>query len=452
MQSIKKSNFKFLDVNIFTPLHKRIFVTVLFMSTIVTAVEIILNVALGLNEYLTWFYILCFVFSVVILYLSNKSKSDALSKYYYVYWIGIFAVLPVVWILGGGIDGSLMILFILIYIGFFLTTKEKREIVLLISVLFIVGLILLDFYFPDLIVRFEHKTQRYTYLIKAFVVYLIFIHYLLEFVLYQNKLEHKRLETINKRLNSSIKENKILNEKLETYIKELQNVNVSKDRFISIIAHDLRSPFQGLLGVSRLLKESYSDLSDNDKKQLIEKLNNLVEKQYAFLEELLLWGRLQKSVVNLKLENVSIKEILLSVIANFNHQIEKKKLNVKLFDSAETEIKTDRNLLSAVFRNVLSNAIKFSPIGQTIEIFVEYDEKKCLIKFKDYGVGISEEDLPNIFQLDKKVSRRGTEGETGSGFGLILCNEIMTKLNGKIHIESKEGVGTIVTIEIPIVD
>jgi len=207
--------------------------------------------------------------------------------------------------------------------------------------------------------------------------------------------------------------------------------------------------FQGLLGVSRLLKENYDALDDYEKRQLIEKLNNLLEKQYSFLEELLLWGRLQRSNISLKTETVNLKEILVSELSHLTQIIERKKLNVKLFESTNFEIKTDRNLISTVFRNILSNAIKFSPVGQKIEVFVECEGKICLVRFKDYGLGISEEDLPNLFLLDSKVSRKGTDGETGSGFGLVLCSDIMKKLNGEISIESREGAGTTVTITIP---
>ncbi len=229
----------------------------------------------------------------------------------------------------------------------------------------------------------------------------------------------------------------------------MESTNIAKDRFISIIAHDLRSPFQGLLGVSRLLNESYDDFGDVEKKQLSRKLNNLLEKQYDFLEELLVWGRLQLSNVASKTEILNLKEILLSEISKFNQVIEQKKLSVKLFDSVDKEIKTDRNLISTVFRNVLSNAIKFSPVGQKIEALLECEDKFCVVKIKDYGIGISEEDLSNLFRLDVKVSRKGTDGETGTGFGLIICSEIMTKLNGAIKLESNEGRGTTVEIKIP---
>jgi signal transduction histidine kinase len=445
-----KTNHKLLDINIFTPLHKRIFVTVLFMSILVTLIGILLNLILGLNEYLTLLFVISFLFSIVIFFLVKKRNSDELQKYYYLYWIGIFSILPSVWILGGGIDGSLMILFVLIYIRLFLTTREKRGIALVISVLFIVALILFDYYFPNIIIRFESKEQRTVYLVKAFVVYLVFIHCLLEFIMIQNKIEHRRLETYNKKLNEIVAENKSLSDKLEESLKEMENANVSKDRFISIIAHDLRSPFQGLLGFSRLLKENYDQFNDEDKRQLLEKLNNLVEKQYSFLEELLLWGRLQKSNIAIKVESVNIKESILSEIVRFNHQIEKKKLEIKILNGDTIEVETDKNFLSTVFRNVLSNAIKFSTFGQKIEIFIEQFDNTCHIKFRDYGIGISEEDLSNLFRLDSKVSRKGTDGETGSGFGLVICNEIMNKLNGKIIIDSKEGKGTTVTITLPI--
>ncbi len=302
---------------------------------------------------------------------------------------------------------------------------------------------------PELIVRYENNNQRFTELILGSLVYITIIHFLIKTISNQRDLEHDKLKLRIKQFDNLVNQYNELNSKLESSLKEIHLVNQSKDRFISIIAHDLRSPFQGLLGVARLLNENYTDLSEDERRQLLQKMKDLLEKQYNFLEELLLWGRLQRTNVNLKIENVNLKEILLSEISHFSQTIEQKKLHVKILDSVDFEIKTDRNLISTVFRNVLSNAIKFSPIGQKIETFVECQDYKCLIKIKDYGVGISEEDLPNLFKLETKVSRKGTNGETGTGFGLVLCSDIMTKLNGKILIESKEGSGTTVTIDLP---
>ncbi|MCS7052319.1 MAG: HAMP domain-containing histidine kinase [Ignavibacterium sp.] len=442
-------NRNFLNVNIFTPTQKRIFITVLFMSVIVSLVGILLNIILGLNEYLTFFYLIAFTFSLVLFFLARKESPELISKYYYIYWFGLMIILPIVWIYGGGIDGSWPILFVAIYIGLFLTTNEKREYILLISVLFAIILILLDYLYPEIIVRFDERTQRITYFIKAFVVYLILIHYLLEFILFQNKIEHRKLELTNKNLSETIQKNKILNEKLDSLLKELQNANNSKDRFISIVAHDLRSPYQGLLGVTRLLKENYTALSEEEKKQLIDKLNALVEKQYSFLEELLIWGRLQKNNISIKIEEFSIKDVLLSIIENFNFKIESKNLDVQLLLDDNLVLKSDRYLISTVLRNVLSNAIKFSNHNGKVEITGRKKENYYEVKIKDYGIGIDNEDLNNLFLIDTKVTKKGTDGETGFGFGLVVSNEIMSKLNGTISIESQEGIGTSVTILIP---
>lgn len=445
-----KSNRKCFDINIFTPLRYRVLITIIFMSIVVTAVGIIINLILGLDPYITLAFLISMLFSMIIFYLVKKDQSRNIDLYYYVFWSFVFLSLISSWILAGGIDGSLMILFILVYIGLFLTTNEKRNIVLIISILFIISLILLDYYYPHIIFRFENKSQRVIYLLKAFTVYLVFIHLLLEFLLTQNKFEHKKLELINKRLNNSYDEIKKLNEKLNYSYQELESANAGKDRFISIIAHDLRSPFQGLLGVSKMLNESYEDLSDNERKELLTKLNNLLNNQYKFLEELLLWGRLQRTSINLRIEKFSLKECILSEISHQKEHIDKKKLVVELLRSDDITIKSDRNLISAVLRNVLSNAIKFSPIGQKIEVSALQQKNSCMVIIKDYGIGISEEDLPNLFRVDTKVSRKGTEGEVGTGFGLVICSEIMAKLKGNISIESKEGSGTTVTVLIPL--
>lgn len=449
--NFKKPKHNFLDINIFTPIRYRIFLTVIFMSILVILVGIAINITLGLNQNVSIAFLVCLIISIIFFFIVKKSSPSKLDIYYYIFWIFIFISLAAAWFLVGGIDSSVLILFILAYISLFLTTKEKRTIALLISITFIVSLILLDYFFPELITRFDNKSQRIIYLVKTSVVYLVFIHFLLEFLTNQNKIEKQRLELVNKKLDASNQEINYLNKKLELLVKELKAANNSKDSFISIVAHDLRSPFQGLLGVSRLLNENFSELKEDEKIQLLKKLNNLLENQYRFLEELLLWGRLQKNAISIKYENFSLKELLLFEVNHFKEIINQKKLNVIFCNSSDYEINTDRNLLSTVLRNIISNAIKFSPIGQKIEISFECENTRCSIKIKDYGLGISEEDLQNLFKPDVKVTRKGTEGETGSGFGLMICSEIMQKLNGEISIESKEGAGTTVTITLPII-
>lgn len=445
-----KLNSILFGISIFSPLRQRIFISMVFISIIVTIIGNIINILLGLPLFIIAITFDVTVIFIIIFYRLRKSSKVFLDFYYYVFWVIVFVATAYLWFLNAGIDSNFTILFGMGYIGLFLTTKpENRFAVLIFSSLFIAILILMDFYFPELIVRYENKAQRITDLVIGIIVYLSVIHYFLNTVWQQSNFEQSKLKIKNIQLDNLSKERKELNERLELSVKEMEYANTAKDSFISIISHDLRSPFQGLLGVSRLLNENYNDLNDDEKKQLIQKLNNLLENQYSFLEELLLWGLLQRSSVNLKVDNINLKEILLSEISHFSQAIDQKKLNVKLLDTTDVEIKTDRNLISTVFRNILSNAIKFSPIGQKIEVFVKCEGNTCLVNIKDYGEGISEEDLPYLFRLDTKVSRKGTDGETGTGFGLVLCSDIMMKLNGKILIESKEGSGTTVTIVIP---
>lgn len=447
---ITKINSLLFGTSIFSPLRHRIFISMVFISIIVTIIGNVINILLGFPVTLIAITFTVTLIFIIIFYGLRKRNKVLIDFYYYIFWGVVFIATAYLWFLNAGIDSNFTILFVMGYIGLYLTTKpENRLTVLIFSLFFITALILTDFYFPELIVRYDSKTQRITDLVIGMIVYLCVIHYLLNTVWQQSNFEQGKLKIKNIQLDSLSRERKELNDMLEKSVKEMEYANSAKDRFISIIAHDLRSPFQGLLGVSRLLNENFNDLNDDEKRQLIQKLNNLLENQYSFLEELLLWGRLQRSNVNLKIENVNLKEILLSEISHFTQAIDQKKLNVKLLDTTDVEIKTDRNLISTVFRNILSNAIKFSPIGQKIEIFVNCEGNNCLVSIKDYGVGIAEEDLPRLFRLDTKVSRKGTDGETGSGFGLVLCSEIIMKLNGKISIESKEGVGTTVTIIIP---
>jgi signal transduction histidine kinase len=408
------------------------------------------NIITGFPLILIIFAFIINIIFLILFFLTKKSDEKEIEIYYYIFWGIIFVCFPYFWISKGGVNSVLILLFLLIYIGFFLTTKkEYQSRILIFSILYIISLVLIDFWIPEIIVQYQSKNQRLADLIIGSVVYLSVSHYLMKTVSNQRDFEQRKLKLRNDQLDALVKERERLNFRLELSLKEIESMNISKNRFISIIAHDLRSPFQGLLGVSRLLNENYDNLNDSEKKHLLVKLNNLLESQYSFLEELLLWGRLQRTNVNLKVEKLNLKEILLKVVNHLKGILEKKKLKLNIHTSQDLEIYSDANLISTVYRNIISNAIKFSPLDGEIEILVDCQENYCVTKIKDYGLGIAEEDLQNLFRPDVKVNRKGTDGESGSGFGLMICHEIITKLDGKITIDSKEGYGTTVSILIP---
>jgi signal transduction histidine kinase len=239
------------------------------------------------------------------------------------------------------------------------------------------------------------------------------------------------------------------NDQLEETIKYAEELNTSKDRFITVLSHDLRSPFQGLLGITKTLTTEYDSFTDEEKRFYITQVNNSVEKIYSFLEELLLWGRVQKNAVKLTYESTIIKELIYETVSLLSESTRKKKITIETVCDGFLSAVLDKEMIAIVLRNLISNAIKFSTVGGKILVSAELEMENIKITITDYGVGISEDTIPKLFKLDENITTIGTDGEQGSGMGLILCNDILKKHNGQISVQSKEGRGSTFTIIIP---
>jgi len=225
-------------------------------------------------------------------------------------------------------------------------------------------------------------------------------------------------------------------------ILRLNELNATKDKFFSIISHDLKNPFQGLLGFSDILLNDF-DLSDTKNvKLMISHINNISKTSFRLLENLLEWANLQKGLTPIDFKNFYLKEIILQTIALMEPFYTKKNIVINVQIPANLQVFSDINIVMAITRNLLSNAIKFTPQNGKILIIAEENEKEVMVSVKDSGVGIPQEMLPKLFKIETKYSVVGTEGETGNGLGLILCKEFIEKIGGKIYAESVIDVGT----------
>lgn len=247
-----------------------------------------------------------------------------------------------------------------------------------------------------------------------------------------------------------LKINEQLEGKVRTRTKELQELNATKDRFFSIIAHDLKSPFNYLLGMTELLSENMDTMSPEKLKVFIKKLNGSAQSAFDLLENLLVWARAQQKMIimsqkvhNLKgLVNSSIKPIL-------NLSLEKS-INLSIEIDPEDKIFVDEYMISTVIRNLVSNAIKFTKNNGYIKVSAKKKDAEVTISVNDSGIGMSKKTISKLFKIGEDVSISGTNNETGTGLGLILCEEFVTKHGGKIWAESKEGVGSTFYFTVPI--
>lgn len=232
-------------------------------------------------------------------------------------------------------------------------------------------------------------------------------------------------------------------------IIQLNELNATKDKFFSIISHDLKNPFQGLLGFSEILLNDF-DLNDTKSvKMMLSHINNISKTSFKLLENLLEWANLQKGLITIEMNNFNLKESVIQTIEIEQPFYSKKQININTLIPETLEVFSDLSVLTTVLRNLLSNAIKFTPLNGDIIISAVENGNEVIISVKDNGVGIPKEMISKLFKIETKYTVIGTEGEIGNGLGLILCKEFINKIGGKIYAESilNEGSTFYFTVE-----
>ena len=239
-------------------------------------------------------------------------------------------------------------------------------------------------------------------------------------------------------------------DEVKKYSEELKQLNQTKDKFFSIIAHDLKNPFITILGFSDLLLTDYSDLPDEERLFYIQEMKKSAEMSHHLLQNLLHWSRSQTGRIDFIPQKLELKKIVDENFSLLCKSAEKKQIQLHNEIPSEIIVTADEDMLNTVIRNLLTNAIKFSYKGGLININAIQQETTVQIGVQDTGVGMDQNMIDNLFSLDITHSKRGTENESGSGLGLILCKEFVERNNGKIWIESIPGKGSKFIFTLPI--
>ena len=226
-------------------------------------------------------------------------------------------------------------------------------------------------------------------------------------------------------------------------------LNTTKDRFFSIIAHDLRSPISSMLSILDLFSTHRDRFDKKSTDLMIQDLQKSTGRTYNLLENLLNWARSQRGEIHYKPENIELYPIVNSNIELIAIAIENKQINLTKKIKQKLLCFADKSMLDLVIRNLLSNAIKFTLVGGEINIISEEQDDMIAITIKDSGIGIKKDDLSRLFNPGQKHSTWGTQGEKGSGLGLILCKEFIEKNKGTLKVESDEGKGSSFIFTIP---
>ncbi len=240
-----------------------------------------------------------------------------------------------------------------------------------------------------------------------------------------------------------ITESKEADEKIRLKNEELLKVNAEKDKFFSIIAHDLRSPLSSFLGFTELMVEDLPNMKLENLQEMAVSMQSTAESLYRLLENLLQWAKIQRGMVTYDPEVFSLLKIVNESLTMVQELVQRKNITIHCDIPAGLEVFVDSNILQTVLRNLISNAAKFTCKGGSISLAAKAsDSQQIEVSVSDTGIGMSPEMLNHLFEINNKLNHKGTEGEQSSGLGLILCKELVEKLGGRIWVESQEGVGS----------
>ena len=281
---------------------------------------------------------------------------------------------------------------------------------------------------------------------------------------YEITVKNKLLEEQAKSLNES---NSILEEKqeevkmqaeelkaqkdsLEETNKKLHELNLTKDKFFSIIAHDLKSPFSNLIGFLSLLNSRVDSYERDKIKKFVKLSYQSSTKIYNLLDDLLKWSRSQLNVIEIKKQKVDIRKIINANTKFIENAAENKNVEIRINLQEEISISTDENMVNTIIRNLLSNAVKFSHSNGVVTISGQKAGREIIISIKDSGVGLSNDDIGKLFRVDVPTQQIGESKEKGTGLGLIICKDFVEQLGGKIWVESELGNGSTFKFSLPL--
>lgn len=266
-------------------------------------------------------------------------------------------------------------------------------------------------------------------------------------------------EVYNKELNNKIAELQaqfdIETQKKEAEIYRLKNIelkkaNAAKDKFFSIVAHDLKSPFSTIISFVNIMKKAFGNYDKAQIMELVDELEKSTQNTFNLLKNLLEWSRMQSGVIDYSPREFNINKKIKEVTALKKQEIEQKDITLKLELTPDLSAYGDMNMITTVIRNLINNAIKFTKPGGKVKVKSKQKNQDILVEVEDTGIGISEENISKLFKIESNFSTQGTANERGTGLGLILVKEFVEKNGGIIKVESEKGKGSIFSFSLPL--
>jgi signal transduction histidine kinase len=289
------------------------------------------------------------------------------------------------------------------------------------------------------------KVKNQRILIIAFIAGIVLIS-LFSFVVYRQSRRNKKAYKLVKEQNEEIENQK---ESISRQADELRKLDATKNKFFSIIAHDLKNPFNSLLGNSELMIEKWDNTQKGDLKEYVYDMHEASKRGYNLLENLLEWSRAQTGRLEINPTDLNLYDIVQQNIFLLQPNADMKSIQIKNNIDEDVYVYADQNSLTTIIRNLLSNAIKYSEHLGTIKIGYRLESDQVKIFIEDNGVGIPSRNHDKLFKIDESYSTKGTNSEKGTGLGLLLCKEFVEKNDGTIGFDSEQGKGTTFYITLP---
>lgn len=290
--------------------------------------------------------------------------------------------------------------------------------------------------------RYENEKKISYFLIVAIVIF-AFLTILLIRQQSSKRKAYNLLEFRNYQINK-------MNDEIQEQRDFLKQLNKTKDKFFSIIAHDLKNPFNSIKGFTELLIENSGEYDEEKRLKFLRVIKDSTNKASVLLNNLLIWASSQSGNLDYNPKKTVLVNDVLDVVSLLEIQAIKKEIDIYNNVDHNLLVNADENMLNTVLRNLISNAIKFTKAKGEIKICSKQDKNMVEVSIIDNGVGISEEEIKDLFSIEVKHTHKGTANETGSGLGLVLCKDFVEKQGGKIWVNSTLGKGTEFVFSIPL--
>jgi len=418
----------FLAENENITLEHRLFLSTLVYGILICIIGIILSAILILSKFMIIISLLVLCILCIVYYFVRFKRiiKPFIIPIIVISFIGISGI----WVLGGGIDGSNIIIWIVALILALIVAPEKlQKYVITLFLLLLTIVYLIQFYRPDLIIKFPSENKRWLNSFLTITYSSLFIYIIIKYLLNHYNIERKRAE-----------ENE----------KQLLQINTDKDRFISILGHDLKNPFNNILGFSEILTDEIDSLNKDEIKDIAHNINKSAQITYKLLDDILMWARAQQGKTPFSPQKLGFAEICNGAVEVLKPIADAKNISINYSKVDNITVFADRDMIKTIFRNLVSNAIKFTNNDGVININAEQTQSNITISVTDNGIGIASDNLVKLFDISDVLTTKGTAGETGTGLGLLLCKEFVEKHGGKIWVESEVGKGSDFKFKLPI--